>query len=329
MIICFPHKPGFGGPGSFQNRFERSLKMDGEIVTYRENSLTPDVIFIVGGTGKFFWLLWMKLKGIPIIFRLDGINWLHRKKNFSFFFKMKAELIVQINKFYHAFLADAVIYQSKFVEEWWEKEGWIKKTNSKIIYNGVAIQEKSILHTRNNKKRLVILEGKIDYTPYAIKLMNELAEHLPKDIEIELYGGFEDKRNKWQINNRIKYFEVIPREKVLSVLPGSVFLSLDINPACPNTVLEAMSCGAPVVAFDTGALSELISDNCGRIVPYGGNPWNLDYPDVTSLSKAIIDVINDRQNLSENAYRHVSNQFNFDNIFKQYIDIIYKTINNQ
>ena len=42
---------------------------------------------------------------------------------------MKAELIVQINKFYHAFLADAVIYQSKFVEEWWEKEGWIKKTD--------------------------------------------------------------------------------------------------------------------------------------------------------------------------------------------------------
>jgi len=80
MKICFPHKPGKGGPGSFQKRFENSLKSKGWDIEYRSSENRPDVIFVVGGTKQIFWLLKMKLKKVPIIFRLDGINWLHWKK---------------------------------------------------------------------------------------------------------------------------------------------------------------------------------------------------------------------------------------------------------
>lgn len=45
----------------------------------------------------------------------------------------------------------------------------------------------------------------------------------------------------------------LPRENVNDAMFGSIYLSLDINPACPNTVIEALACGAPVVAFDTGS----------------------------------------------------------------------------
>jgi glycosyltransferase involved in cell wall biosynthesis len=51
--------------------------------------------------------------------------------------------------------------------------------------------------------------------------------------------------------------------------------SADLNAACPNSVIEALACGLPVLAFDTGALQELVVGDAGRVVPYGGpGAWN-------------------------------------------------------
>lgn len=86
------------------------------------------------------------------------------------------------------------------------------------------------------------------------------------------------------------------------VLVGSVYLSLDINPACPNTVAEALACGAPVVAFDTGAIPELIDESCGKVVPYGSNPWDLEYPDAHSLMHSIIEVFKEYSTFSKGAF---------------------------
>lgn len=321
LSIIFPHPPGAGGPGSFQTRFEKILKAQGHQIAYKGSKVKPDLIMVVGGTRKLFWLLKMKLKGIPIIYRLDGIVWLHKKTKVSLKYYLLAEVRNFNNKCIHAFLASKIVYQSHFVREWWNKSGWKVRQNTSIIHNGVKIHDlesiKKTIELRTSK-RLVVLEGTIDYSPYALRLLNELAVGLPEDVSIELYGKFENDHAKTNLNKRLQYKGFLNREEVYNVLKGSVYLSLDINPACPNTVAEALACGAPVVAFDTGALPELVDESCGKIVPYGSNPWDLGYPDVKKLEKAVVKIFSNYDEYSKNAYDKAVKAYSLNDMFEKY-----------
>jgi glycosyltransferase involved in cell wall biosynthesis len=97
---------------------------------------------------------------------------------------------------------------------------------------------------------------------------------------------------------------------------------LDINPAYPNTVIEVFSSGAPVVAFNTGAIPELIYDACGKVAPYGSNPRQLKFPDVDAMAKAIEEVLVDYDNYSKHTYQKAKITFNIELMFKKYESIL-------
>lgn len=321
ISIAFPHPPGAGGPGRFQDRFEQQLKKSGWQVLYPDRPQTPKLVFIVGGTKKIFWLLKKKLKRIPIVLRLDGINWLHRKKQVSLRDYVRAEIFNVVIKFIHACIADKVIYQSHFVKEWWDKAGWKKHKSYRIIYNGIEISKSLNPQDPGTHKRLVILEGVVDYTPYAIDLLNDLARKLPQDVKIEVYGKFDKQENIKKLNRKINYKGYIEPENIVHAFRGAVYLSLDINPACPNTVIEALSYATPVVGFDTGAIPELVDENCGYIVPYGSNPWDLNYPNVEKLIVAIISVFNNYEKYSKAALERAKLKYNGKDMFIKYTEI--------
>jgi glycosyltransferase involved in cell wall biosynthesis len=51
---------------------------------------------------------------------------------------------------------------------------------------------------------------------------------------------------------------------------------------CPNVVLEALACGRPVVATHVGGIPEILSSECGRLVPPR---------DAASLARALAEVL--------------------------------------
>jgi glycosyltransferase involved in cell wall biosynthesis len=84
-------------------------------------------------------LWWLKRKGVPIIHRLDGIAWLHRRRWSGLRSFVTHEIRNLTIKLIHAYLADVVVYQSEFVRRWWEHSGWRRNVNCAVIHNGVDV----------------------------------------------------------------------------------------------------------------------------------------------------------------------------------------------
>lgn len=273
------------------------------------------------------WLWRMRRKGVPIIFRLDGISWIHKKKHVGFVKFLKAEYRNFTCKLIHAFLTDHVVYQSQFVKEWWDRAGWKKHNQFTIIHNGVDLEIFSPDPTVAMEKSIVFLEGKVDYSPYAVGLIKQVVKYFKSNVPVRIYGGFEDVGNKRLLEEITDLEGSIPLEMVPEALQNGVYISLDIHPACPNTVAESMANGMPVVAYDTGSIKELVADETGIVVPYGSDPWLLKTPDYNVLIKAIEKALDNWSHYSTNARKHAEEYFNIDKVVKQYLQVIKNQIN--
>jgi glycosyltransferase involved in cell wall biosynthesis len=320
MTIAFPHEPGHGGPGSFQTRFEKSLKAADWTVVYAQDRILPDVVMVVGGTKRLSWLWRMKRKRVPVIHRLDGLAWLHRRQNIKTF--LYGEWGNLLFKTIHGFFADHVVYQSAFVKQWWEQSGWRRPKSSSVIYNGVDLSKFKPEYNEEKPIDLLCLEGTLDYSPYAIQLLNELQAELGRELSIVAYGGFQNAANQDKLHAGITYKGKLTRDELPAAYRNAIYLSLDVNAACPNTVAEALASGIPVVGYDTGALKELVGTEAGCIVPYGSDPWELQMPDTAALIAAIRQVKQNYEQYARAARASAVQRFGMPNVFEEYLCVI-------
>jgi glycosyltransferase involved in cell wall biosynthesis len=128
----------------------------------------------------------------------------------------------------------------------------------------------------------------------------------PEGVELMVAGRVAPQvRLRWEERSEIPitWAGLLPAERIPETDRSAHLLySADIHPACPNSVIEALACGLPIAAFDTGALRELVGGGAGRVVPYGGDPWQLGAPDIPALVEAALEILAD-QPRSRNAAR--------------------------
>lgn len=72
-------------------------------------------------------------------------------------------------------------------------------------------------------------------------------------------------------NNATSYIHLMPAcsfdEVAIWMAAADVVTLPSYMEGCPNVVLEALACGRPVVATRVGGIPEIMSDECGRLVP--------------------------------------------------------------
>jgi glycosyltransferase involved in cell wall biosynthesis len=259
------------------------------------------------------------------------MNWIHRQYPTGLRHYLRAERGNLLLSTIRSRLADTVVYQSQFARAWWERERGSLSKPTFVVHNGVDLTEFQPNGTDDrptDRYRLLLVEGALGGgyeigLDHAIALTKRLTEEIEKPLELMVAG-----RASSEIRTRagreqgftVQWAGVVPRERIPELDRAAHLLyAADLNAACPNAVIEAMACGLPVVAFDTGALPEIVKDNAGRLVSYGGDPWRLDPPDIESLAQAAIEILSDQIRFRTGARTRAEAAFSLDTMVQGYL----------
>jgi glycosyltransferase involved in cell wall biosynthesis len=332
-ICIVPRVDGFAGVASFRLKFEEGLRARGVDVTHDIHQ-SSDALLILAGTKSLLPLRRARSRGQRIVQRLDGINWVHKKRNTGLKHYLRAEYGNFILSFIRSHIATGIVYQSEFSRQWWEDWRGRTRVPSAVVHNGVDLNvyspgNSSILPGPQFK--LLLVEGNIGGgyemgLDNAVRLAEILREKHALPVELTVVGKIAE-RDRKQVEGKthvpVNWMGVVPRERIPEIdRSAHLLFSADLNAACPNSVIEALACGLPVLAFDTGALNELVTGEAGRVVPYGGNPWNIDPPDVQSLAERAVEILRDQPRFRRSAREQAEKNLGLDRMVDKYLEAL-------
>jgi glycosyltransferase involved in cell wall biosynthesis len=331
-ICIIPKATNTGGVTSFQAKLTAGLAKR-LIQTCSSLSDTPyDAVLLTGGVRDLPGLWQALRRGIRIVQRLDGINWLHRRLRTGARHFLRAEYGNRLLALLRARFVSRVVYQSAFVQGWWREQFGQERVASSVIHNGVdlSVFTPEGPHSRpDGRFRLLLVEGSLQGgyetgLESALHLAGSLAERFPLELAV---AGSVTSQVQAEIQARssvsIHWAGLVPHAQIPELDRSAHLLySSDLNAACPNSVIEALACGLPVAAFATGALPELVTGDSGRVVPYGGDPWKLEKPDISALAAAASEILQAQPRFRTSARARAELSFGLDTMVDAYLNVL-------
>lgn len=240
-----------------------------------------------------------KLIGLPIIRSADGVRLLNGQmiKDCKYFVNNNKNHVQTIHRgvdsreFYPCLNRDKI-----------RKDMQIAENMAIILFIGRLIEMKGIQYLINafveilpdypNLKLLLVGDG--DHK----KILENYSTKMTSNI---IFAGFQE--------NVFKYMCI-----------ADFFILPSLCEGCPNVVLEAMSCGKPVIATQVGAVPEIIENNISGLI--------VKPQDVKELKTAIIKLLSDPEFanfLGTNGRMRITNSFTWDQICKK-IELFYEEV---
>ena len=156
------------------------------------------------------------------------------------------------------------------------EQSFLKDYPVVVIPNGI---DQSVFHPTDGTalRQKLGLEGKYVILGVAnvwerrkgLPAFLKLAEKLPASMQIILIG-----LSKKQLKNLPSNVMGLERTESAQELAdyysmADVFVNATLEDNFPTTNLEALSCGTPVITYETGGSPESLDEKCGRVVPKG------------------------------------------------------------
>ena len=120
-ICLLPHLTGIGGMASFQSKLAQGLSARGIEVVYHLQDTPYASVLVIGGMRDLLGLGLARQQGVPVIQRLNGMNWIHRRRRTGLRHAVRAEANNLVLQFIRRRVATRIVYQSEFARSWWER----------------------------------------------------------------------------------------------------------------------------------------------------------------------------------------------------------------
>lgn len=180
---------------------------------------------------------------------------------------------------------------------------------------------RNILNIKTNKK--IILFGAMSSTSDArkgFKYMLDTMKILDKDKYIAVIFGNSSEESEIQKYIETIYMGQLSDDYTLALLynASDVFVAPSIQENLANTVMESLSCGTPVVAFNIGGMPDMIKH---EINGYLCEPFKYE-----SLGDGIEYCAKNTVQLGENARKYVEDNYTYEIIGKKYTNLYEKLL---
>lgn len=323
LRIGFPLSLSGGGPSLFMKRLRDSVKKQGLAkVSSFINPLTDINIFANKARDMY---------RKSYVFRLDGIYFDKNETTGSNYLKNRS-IFEGIDN------ASGVIIQSNFGYKLASRfYGSIDKPMC-IINNGVDCDIFSITGY-NKRKYLGIKEKDLVFVTSAkwrahkrlkdiINVFIEYEEKTDKNCHLLVLGH--ESHHEQVEHPRIHYIGFVSSDDLPSwYRTGNIFLFFSWLDNCPNSVIEAIACGLPVVCTNQGGTRELIEMTKGGIVVEADKEFTFELvdlynpptPDYDKILEAINKIVSNYDLYVQNIDRTM---INIDNVAIRYVEFIEK-----
>jgi len=203
------------------------------------------------------------------------------------------------------------------------------------IPNGIDVdlfkkQDKELARKKYNlplDKKLMLfgavnpLSGERKGYKLLVSVIQELLKlNINKDLALVVFGSSDD--NKVDFGLPTYFIGKISSEEELAIVysAADIFIAPSREDNLPNTVVESMSCGTPIVAFNIGGMPDMIDHRINGVLV---EPFN-----VSLMAKEISDIFNDENyynSLTVEARKKVLNYFDIKIVIKKYLEL-YKSV---
>jgi glycosyltransferase involved in cell wall biosynthesis len=164
------------------------------------------------------------------------------------------------------------------------------------------LQHRKLLGLDQNKKYILFAAANINnyfkgfsFFVEAIELLTKQYPQISNLLEIVIVGKVKDERPFTRLKIPYSSLGTFSPEKMINVYNAvDLFITSSIQDNLPNTIMESMACGVPVVAFDVGGIPDLID--------HQQNGWLATFKSAQSLAEGIYWC------LFEADYAHLSQQ---------------------
>lgn len=291
-------------------------------------------MLVIGATRQIGEILYAKSQGIRIVQRLDGMNWLHKRQHTGLKHYLRSERMNFQLSFIRRWLADVIVYQSGFTRDWWNTVFGTLKKPAHVVLNGVDLNTFSPGKQSSLPSdfiRLLVVEGSFKGGHgrdllNAVEAAQRLSDFLKCKVELAVAGNApQDMRSQVSLARlaSVRWLGVIPHEEIPALdRSAHLLFPAEINAACPNSVVEALACGLPVVSYATGSIPELVGQDGGITVPYGTNYWKLEAPKTEALARAAAEVLDNLENFRLSARLRAESLFGLEMMVDKYEKIL-------
>ncbi|MFB6226493.1 MAG: glycosyltransferase family 4 protein [Candidatus Paceibacteria bacterium] len=306
------------GAQFFPNKYLRNsynpITLLNAIETTQEaiNNFSPDLFSTHSSFAGFVGRLAAKKYDFPTVFTAHG--W-----GFSTGTPVLQKIIVKNAEKLAAKYTDKIICVSNYDKKLAKENNIANPSKLTTIHNGTEIPEIEYdqFPIQPDEKIKIVFVGRLS-TQKAPLLLVKALDHLPQDlkqkVDLTLIGGGE---KSTQIKNYLSGSDLsgqveltgdISRDQVFEYLKQSHIFTLITNwEGFPRSILEAMSCGLPVIATNVAGIPESVTSQCGILVEKD------NLKDVTNAFKKMLSNPEEIEKKGKNARERCKNKFSIKN----------------